>query len=267
MRRIPGLSFFSDIATHGKSKWPVKFNATDPKMPVVNDPILGSARKVIDMTIPEAWGGGGTTLENPRGQLQAPAVLYPGALAWISFSLLLPSGYPVPNLAWPAGWNSFFQIFGYSATGYPAFRLAFEGTDAFGWRRQPAKGGDLALSLTPQYDAWMDFAIAVHMHTDPAVGWIEVWSNFGSGWQQEELTASSGDTLVGNRLYTETITAGFSGASLYRSDVQNYRKEGMHATTTCYHADHRQVPMVAYSSEAASLVAGTFTELDPGSYA
>ena len=267
MRRYPILSFFSDIATYGKTQWPTKFNWADPKMPVINDPVLGAGRKVIDMTIPESYGGGGTSTDNPRGQLQGPSSLYPGAQVWSSFSLLLPSGFPLPTLAAPSGWNSFYQIHGRSTTGYPSFRIAFEGDDgSFGWKRQPTKGGEWACAITPQYDAWMDFAIAVNMSPDPAVGWIEVWSNFGAGWVQRPLVASAGDTLVGNRLYTETITAGFEAGSNYAAHVQNYRKEDMFDSCTCYHGDQRQVPITNYSTEAAALVAGTFTALDPNSY-
>lgn len=268
MKRHPSLDFFSDIATKGKAAWPIKFNSTDPKMPIINDPIRGASRKVIDMTIPESYGGGGTTLENPRGQLQAPSVLYPGANLWTSFSLFLPVGYPLPTEAWPSGWNMFFQVHGVATTGYPSFRLGFEGNDGtFGWRREPSKGGDVALNITPQYGQWMDFAIALNMSTDPAIGWVEVWTNFGSGWTQRPLTASAGDTLVGNRLYTETLTAGYVPGTYYASHLQNYRKAGMLDSTTCYHGDHRQVPMVSYSTEAAALTAGTFTALDPRSHA
>lgn len=268
MRRYPDLAFNSQIAVSGKSKWPIRFNANDPKMPVVNDPIRGASRKVLDMTIPEEYGGGGTSLDNPRGQLQAPASLYRGSLAWISFSLLLPTGYPLPTMPYPQGWNAFFQIWGPSSTGYPSFRLAFEGNAGeFGWRRQPTKGDDWGCQITPQYGAWMDFAIAVNMHTDPAIGWVEVWTNFGSGWTQRPMTASDGDALVGKRLYTETMTAGFVQGSTYASHLQNYRKAGMLASTTCYHGDHRQVPIADYTAEAASLVAGTFLALDPRSHA
>lgn len=268
MRRYPLIGFFSDIATRGKGGWPIRFNATDPKMPVVNDPIRGASRKVIDMTILESYGGGGTSLDNPRGQLQAPASLFPGARAWISFSLLLPADRPLPTAPYPSGWQAFFQIWGPSTTGYPSFRIAYEGNAGeFGWRRQPTKGGEWACQIVPQTDAWMDFAIAVHMHPDPALGWIEVWTNFGTGWIQRDMTAAPGDILVGKRLYTETITPGYSASSLYASHVQNYRKTGMYDSATCHHADHRQVESADYDAEAASLVAGTFTALDPKSHA
>lgn len=267
MRRHPRLDFYSDIANKGKSAWPIRFNANDPKMPVVDDPILGSSRKVLDMTILESDGGGGTSLDNPRGQLQAPSAIYPGATFWASFSLLLPSGYPQPTLAWPSGWNAFFQLFGTSDTGYPSFRLAFEGdSGAFGWRRQPSKGGEMALDIAPQYDEWMDFAFALHMSESPSAGWIEVFTNFGSGWVQRPLAPSAGDALVGNRLYTETITAGHEAGGYYATHLQNYRKAEMYASSTCYHGDHRQVPLRNYATEAASLLSGTFASLDPRSH-
>lgn len=263
-RRFPRLDFDSQIAVSGKTKWPVRFNATDPKMPVVNDPIRGAAQKVIDMTVRAEWGGGGTTANNPRGQLEAPRVLYEGAQVWVSFSLLLQAGMQLPVL--PTDWNAFFQLHGISATGYPSFRLGFEGGSGFGWRREPAKGSTWACPITPQYGAWMDFAIAVHMHRDPAQGWIELWTNFGSGWVQRSLAPSAGDTLVGKRLYTETITAGYTGLR-YASHIQNYRKAGYAASIAAHHGDHRQVPIVNYAAEASALVAGTFTALDPRSYA
>lgn len=263
-RRFPRLDFYSQIASSGKALWPIRFNAEAPKMPIVDDPIKGPARRVIDMTILEEWGGGGATLNNPRGQLQAPSVLYRGAMLWVSFGVLIPAGMPMPTS--PIQWNSVFQVHGLSDTGYPSVRIAFEGDGGFGWKRQPSKGENWACSIEPQFDRWMDFAFALHMHTDPALGWVEIWTNFGSGWQQRPLVASAGDTLVGNRLYTETLTAGFVESSRWATHIQNYRKAGYAESTTVFHTDHRQVPMVDYASEAASLVGGTFTAVDPKSY-
>lgn len=240
MRRLPPIDFSASIATAGKTRWPVRFNADDVKMPVVNDPVLGASRKVVQMTIHEADGGGGATLDNPRGQLQTPTSITEGSDFWVGFGLLLPSDFPPVPIA--NGWQSFFQMFGVSSTGYPSFRIAFESNGGFfGWRRQPSKGGGDALSITPQYGAWMDFALHVRASANPALGFLEVWTNFGSGWVQRPLAAGPGDTLVGNRLYTETITPGLPAGGAYRTDVQNYRKAGMYDVATCFHADHRQV--------------------------
>lgn len=258
MRRLPRVDFAASIATAGKTRWPVRFNADDTKMPVVNDPVLGSARKVIQMIIHEADGGGGTTLDNPRGQLQAPQSIAEGTDFWVGFGLLLPAGFPAVPVA--NGWQSFFQLFGVSSTGYPAFRLAFEGNSGFfGWRRQPSKGEGNALTLTPQYGAWMDFALHIRASANPALGFVEVWTNFGSGWTQRALAAAPGDTLVGKRLYTETITAGLPLGGAYRTDVQNYRKAGMYDVATCFHADHRQA--LASGDDATDIAS-----VSPGSY-
>lgn len=230
--RLP-LPFFSDIATSALAKWPTKFNAS--KMAVVNDPILGAGRKVVQMTIHEADGGGGASLDNPRGQLQAPNNIIAGDDFWIGFGLLLPSGYPTPTIS--NGWNAFMQLYGAPFGGYPPFRIAFESNAGFfGWRRE---GTTDTCPITPQYDAWMDFAIHFKMSTDPAVGFVEVWTNFGAGWTQRTMIAAPGETLVGKRLYCQTITPAITSGPC-RTDVQNYRKAAMFDVSTCYHADHRQ---------------------------
>lgn len=258
IKRLPLVDFSSDIAVAGKGRWTTRFNADDVRMPVVDDPILGPARKVIQMIIHEADGGGGATLSNPRGQLQAPTSIDEGTDFWVGFGILLPVGFPQIPLSF--GWQSFFQLFGVSDTGYPAFRIAFEGNGGFfGWRRQPAKGGGDALSLTPQYGAWMDFALHVRSSPNPAFGFIEVYTNFGGGWTQQSLAAAPGDTLTGKRLYTETITPGLPPGGAYRTDIQNYRRREMYDLAVVYHADHRQ--HLSTGNDAADLAA-----VNPGSY-
>jgi hypothetical protein len=87
---------------------------------------------------------------------------------------------------------------------------------------------------------------------------VEFYINTGSGYVQQPLTASVGDTLVGNRLYTQTITAGAQVSPL-RNDIQHYRSEDMYDVSTVYHTDMRRI--VATGNDAADLAS-----VDPGSH-
>lgn len=253
---LPPIPFFSDAANFGFTKWPTKFNSDN--MAIVDDPILGAARKVVDMTIHEADGGGGTSHNRPRGQLCAPLSLTEGSDHWVGSGILLPVGYPMVNKA--TGFNAFLQIMGTPTTGYPPVQFGFVGNAGkFGWRREPAKGEVWALDISPVYGAWMDIAMHVKMSSNPAVGFVEFWINTGAGYVQQTLVASTGDTLVGNRLYTQTITPGAEITPL-RNDLQNYRTEGMYDVSTVYHTDQRRI--VATGNDAADLAA-----VNPGSYA
>lgn len=253
---LPPVPFYSDVATSGLTLFPTKFNAD--KMTIVDDPILGASRKVINMTIHEADGGGGTSHDRPRGQLVTPIALTEGTDFWVGSGLLLPVGYPQVTKA--TGFNAFLQIMGTPTTGYPPVQFGFVGNAGkFGWRREPAKGEVWALDIAPQYGAWMDIVMHVKMSANPAVGFVEFWINKGSGYVQQSLTPSPGDTLVGNRLYTTTITPGAQVTPL-RNDLQNYRTEGMYDVSTAYHTDIRRI--LATGNDAADLAA-----VSPGSYA
>lgn len=252
----PPVPFFSDVANAGPNKFSSRLNSAS--MSIVDDPILGASRKVINMTIHEADGGGGTSSARPRGQLATPNALGEGTEFWVGSGLLLPVGFPTPTTA--SGFNAFQQIMGTPATGYPPVQFGFYGNaGGFGWKREPAKGSVMALDIKPTYGKWMDVVMHVKMSFNAAVGFVGFYINTGSGYVQQDLAPSPGDTLVRNRLYTQTITDGAQVSPL-RNDIQHYRSENMYNVSTCYHTDIRRI--VATGNDTADLAA-----VNPGSYA
>lgn len=244
--RLP-VKFTPDYAT-GPSQWPVRFNTHT--MTVMDDPILGASRQCIRMVVTNADSAAST--ENPRAQLQGPANLYEGDEVWIGWATLLPVGFPAP-LPYGNSWLKIMQLYGRPFGGTSPLNIGFENDSGiFGWKRDAAHGYVWACEITPQYGAWMDFAVHVKMSEDPAVGFVEIHTNMGSGWTQHDMVAAAGDTLDGQRLYTDTITAA-NAVGPSRTDMLNYRKVDMFETCTTYHAAH---------SQGASLAA-----VDPGSYA
>lgn len=254
---IPSPAFFSDMATSGMGKWTTLANPD--LMTVMEDP-FGPARKVVRMAVPNSAGGPSI---NPRAQASTSDAIRVGTEFWLGFGVYLPAGdYQLDT---PYGYLSLMQMYGPPFGGFSPFNIGFTGTSGtMGWRREPDQGDDWACPITPQYDAWMDFACHVKVSADPAVGFGEIWQNFGSGWQPC-VTNPVGGTVVttpagGKRLYTAMINDATSLGRLH-TDAHNYRKvDQIPGTVTVYHTDHRRI--VATGNDLADIAA-----VNPGSYA
>lgn len=248
---LPPVEFDSDLATKGLGGFASITNSH--LMTVMDDPILGASRKVVRMVVPD---DAGWPTENPRGQLQSTYALVEGTDFWLGFGVLLPAGTGHPTS--PGGYLAFMQLYGPPFAGYPPVRIAFEGSEGrFGWRRGDTLGWEWACEMTPQYDAWMDFACRIKVSADPEVGFVEVWTNFGSGWAPQAMQPAGG-TVEGHRLYTQTITPAVSNGRL-RTDIQSYRKVGQIESVTSYHADMRRA--VATGNDSTDIAS-----VSPGSY-
>lgn len=193
----------------------------------VNDPILGSARKVMRIDANDD-----TTLDvgDPAGKVrcqgQAPFVFGPGHEVWLGISFLFPSSFPVV----PAGgWMVMHEFHGPPFNGgspndftvIPGDRLAYKDGFKEGW------------STPLLRDTWIDLVLRVRFSNVPARGFAELWMNTGSGWVAQKFPNGS------NRLNYASIgvsnSRGFTG-----SQPKHYRKRGMWAgTVTTYYADHR----------------------------
>jgi hypothetical protein len=259
---IPPVDFFSDFAAYGTDKWA---SITSPtQMSIVDDPVTGAARKVLRMEVPDSYTSGPTI--NPRCQLSTANAIRAGSDFWLGFGLYLPSGDY--HLDASRAWIAFVQLYGAPFTGYPPFRIAFEGPGptgdraGFGWKREPAMGDDWACLIAPQNDAWMDFACHVKMSADPAVGFVEIWTNFGSGWIPRTMLPVGGIVTTtpagGHRLYTQTITPAVQLGRL-RTDAQLYRMVSEVPSVLCFETDHRRIP--ATGSDLADI-----NSVNPGSY-
>jgi hypothetical protein len=169
---IPPVDFFSDFAAYGTDKWA---SITSPtQMSIVDDPVTGAARKVLRMEVPDSYTSGPTI--NPRCQLSTANAIRAGSDFWLGFGLYLPSGDY--HLDASRAWIAFVQLYGAPFTGYPPFRIAFEGPGptgdraGFGWKREPAMGDDWACLIAPKMTrGWTSRATSRCQRTLPWGSW------------------------------------------------------------------------------------------------
>ncbi len=228
---IADFSFAANFAANGLSDyWSVVHPETAS---VVDDPVLGSARKVLKLTVPDTAIG---PTDNPRCQLTPRRQLLADTEFYVGVAHLFPSvGFisTMPTAA--SGFLNTCQIFGPPFTGSSPMHLGFRanGTRQLLWLRN-ADYGDVPWSTPGDvvYDQWYDFVFRVKMSNDPTVGFIEMWQNIGSGWQQQSLNGQT-------RLYMKTQSMGV-GAVIEEAtvDIQMYRKVGLFDTVTMYHGHH-----------------------------
>lgn len=213
-----GDVLFDGDFSKGLTAWPTRINQED--ISVVDDPILGSRRKVAKFTVHDDMGAG----RNPRAQIEGPANLVRGGEYWVGWSTLLPSDFPIiPS----GGWFTFQSIYGapFAGAGPLGTRL---GGNQFQFQRNANYDWDLPWHQTIQPGRWTDFVYHVKLSPDPTVGFVEIYLNTGKGWAQQTLAGQK-------RLYMKTLdSSNHTGPNSFR--VTSYRKQGMFYVTTLYHA-------------------------------
>jgi hypothetical protein len=221
---------------NGLSAWPSIIHKE--RISVVDDPILGSARKVAKLTV---YDGDTGPTENPRAQLEGPAMMNKGGEYWVGWSTLLPSDFPtwLPS----NGWLAFESIYGppYAGAGPMATRV-YNGSSQteIRYSRSDTYGYDNPWRTAINRGHWTDFAWHVKLSSDPSVGFVEIYMNTGSGWQQQLLKGQK-------RLYMKTMDASNNGgANNFR--LGNYRLHGMFNVVTLYHAS----PKIGTSFDAVA---------------
>lgn len=229
-------SFDADWANSGLTRY---FNTAHPeRVSIVDDPILGPARKVARLEVHD------TDLlptANPRAQLEPPYTLNEGAEAWLGFGLLLPDDFPLPYPQ--AGWNGFVQVYGPPFAGSPPWGLTVgAGSSQFKIGRNSAP---IAWRYTAERNRWFDFALHTRLSSDPTRGFLELWLNTGAGWEQQTFTDGS------RRLIFATLD-GTNNGGANTFDLSNYRQVGVLDVLTVYFAGHR--------------IGRSLAEVDPHSY-
>jgi hypothetical protein len=226
-----GDVIFDGDFSRGLAAWSTKIN--EKAISVVDDPILGSKRKVAKFTVHDNDMGPG---ENPRAQIEGPANLVPGGEYWAGWSTLLPADFPtIPS----GGWLTLQSIYGapFAGAGPLGTRL---GANELQFQRNATYNWDLPWRQTIQRGRWTDFVYHVKLSPDPTVGFVELYLNTGNGWAQQTLGGQ-------NRLYMKTLDS-TNGAGPNSFRVNNYRKQGMFDVATLYHA----TPKVGTSFDAVA---------------
>ena len=223
------------------ARWPV-----DRGIDVVTDPIRGD-RKVIRFTCLDSYVAPMTPTENPRCQLEGPALIGEGTEFWAAQGLYFPADRSVyPDVTQSDGWIGFQGIWGPPWQGSSPWRVVQLPGDRMTIDRNATYNWDKPWQRTPfPRGKWFDMAWHGLHSNDPTKGWYELWINEGSGWVQQTLNNGA------KRIYMQTRSDGQNGGPNHMS-VTSYRLKGMYESATHY--------------VARPALARTLTEADPGSY-
>lgn len=199
---------------------------------VVDDPILGSSRKVLKLTVPNSAIG---PTSNPRCQLTPPRRLVADNEFYAGLSILFPSSdFPTVMPVSSSGFLNVAQLFGPPFSSSAPWKLGFraDGTRKLQWKRNGSYS-DTAW-ITPSdvvLDHWYDFVVHMKMSNDPTVGFVEMWMNEGAGWVQQVL---SGELKL--QMKTQDALTNIIGPSAI--DAQLYRLVDMFSSVTVYIGHH-----------------------------
>jgi hypothetical protein len=232
----PGDVLFDGDFKYGLSNWPGRIHPE--RISIVDDPVLGSARKVAKFTVYDADVG---PTSNPRAQLEAPANMSEGNEYWVGWSSLLPSDFPA--VLAPFGWVTLESVYGPPFDGAGPISTRIQNGSAGAevrWQRNRTYDWDMPFRIALPRGRWVDYVWHVKMSSDPSVGFAEVYVNSGDGYEQQLLNGQS-------RLYMKTFDSS-NGAGANNFRLANYRMEGMLDVLTVYHAS----PKVGTSFDAVA---------------
>jgi hypothetical protein len=200
---------------------------------IINDPILGTARKVVRMSVNDGDTGGVTT--DNRAQLETPQLWFEGDDLYIGFGFMLDATFPSLSSSM---WATFAQVYGppwadsapYSVDMNNGTYIEFDGyTDSTNMAR----------------GVWYDFVVHETLSTTTGGSLAEMWVNKGSGYVHIDTALGHGVTLGtpnngGNNYHK---ISNYTGASQWSSG---------------------QYPITVYFSQHK--VGSTFAIVDPHSY-
>jgi len=163
---------------------------------------------------------------NPRALVSSREQLHAGREVWIGWSTLFPRRFPrsIP------GWLTFASTYGPPYRGTGPIKFGVEGTSIV-WRRNATYGWDVPWRMPLVRGRWVDFVVHQRLSRSRRRGFVELWINSGGGWQRQGLNGRA-------RLRMRTLDRSNARGPNVHS-LSNYRKRGMFASVSLYHASHR----------------------------
>ncbi|MDP9400571.1 MAG: heparin lyase I family protein [Actinomycetota bacterium] len=220
IRSGPGTVTWDGDFSHGLSRWP--YTTHRERIAIVDDPILGSARKVARFTVRD--GDTGPTA-NPRAQIEGPKDLVQGGEYWVGWSTLLPRSFPTRVTR--GGWITLASVYGppYDGAGPVDVRVqGSQGEAEIRWQRTGTYDWDIPWRLPLVRGRWVDYVWHVKLSRDPSVGFVETFANTGDGWRPLHARVRMRTADKANR----------GGPNNFRLSL--YRMKGMFERATVYHA-------------------------------
>ena len=200
------------------------------RITVVDDPVLGAERKVMRFTVTDDDVG---PTEDPRAQVETPALFRDGDEVWVGWSTLFPDDWPSQLPSGGSAWLTLSELYGPPFAGAAPVKIGMRsGAPALSWQRNSSYDWDVAWEHGPVLrETWYDQVLRVKLSDDPAVGFVEFYLDTGSGWEQQSLGGR-------DRLYMRTLDDANGGGANYHK-LALYRQRGLFPTLTVYHAEHR----------------------------
>lgn len=222
------LVFDADVARRGLGAYAGTHNVN--RISIVNDPVLGDARKVVRFTVLDTDD---QLTGNPRAQLETSKFWNKGDEYYVGASYYFPRDFPMQQDT--RQWVNLGEVYGAPYAGASPNSLFVKrvsnGTQVIAWQRNGTYAWDRPFEVPLVKGRWHDFVFRIKLSDDPKVGFWETWSNTGSGWEQLKLNGQ-------HRLYGKTIDASNSGGPNYHK-ISHYRSKGMWPVATHYTAGHK----------------------------
>lgn len=261
----PGLAWAADYSG-SLERWRASHSAVvgDQRSRLVDDPVLGAARRVLRVDVPDSLGGGEDqpTRGTVRFQSSSPRTIGEGDELCVGFAVMLPEDfptvYPQDDPGNPSGratgYVALFQVYGPPyVQGSPLVLHADRRTPDDPLDELTIKGNELnpgdpdaLLALPYRRGVWTDVVLRLRASSRIEDGWVETWVNQGGSAGVRPLTLDGVGVRVPRVLLREDSQA-------FRTDLQVYRVRGRIEHVGLWFAGHR--------------VAATVAQADPGSYA
>jgi hypothetical protein len=145
---------------------PFTANVINPtRMQVVNDPVYGSKRTVLQMNVRTGDNAGVT--QNPRAQVQTPMRYVEGNDVYVGFSVRFKSTFWTYFL-------TFAEFYGAPYIGSSPFRLGIQEGNLIAASEVGSKQNNL-WKEPMQADVWYDFVYREKLSKDADKGLVQVW--------------------------------------------------------------------------------------------
>lgn len=261
----PGLAWAADYSG-SLERWRAGHGAVvgDQRSRLVDDPVLGAARRVLRVDVPDSLGGAADqpTQGTVRFQSSSPRRIVEGDELCVGFAVMLPEDFPTvypdgdpSNPAGRAtGYVALFQVYGppyrqgSSLVLHADRRTLDDPVDELVVRGNELNPGDpeVLLALPYRRGVWTDVVLRLRASSSIEDGWIETWVNQGGSAGVRPLALEGVGVRVPRVLLREDSRA-------FRTDLQVYRVRGRVEDVGVWFAGHR--------------IAATVAEADPRSHA